>query len=116
MDVLQRQPLGTQVQRHALAGTGAVGGLVLRVQAANAHRFAVWPQQQGIAHRDLAGQRRTGHHDPGPGHAEGPVDRQAKTTFGAALLHFTLGLQQLLAQGLDALPVTLDSAISGASA
>ncbi|MNL21152.1 hypothetical protein D3C87_1424270 [compost metagenome] len=53
--LFQRQTLGTQVQRHALAGTRAGRGLILRMQATHAYRFSLGAEHQRITHRHLPG-------------------------------------------------------------
>ncbi|MNY65646.1 hypothetical protein D3C86_2029520 [compost metagenome] len=55
MKLFQRQTLGTQVQRHALAGTRAGRGLILRMQATHAYRFSLGAEHQRITHRHLPG-------------------------------------------------------------
>ncbi|MNN18896.1 hypothetical protein D3C81_1321160 [compost metagenome] len=95
--LLDRQPLGGDVQRHPLARFGHQRCLVLRMQAAHPHRFACLAQQQGIARTDLAGQCRAGDHHAGTGYGKGAVDGQTKTAAHAALPHAPLSLQQRLA-------------------
>ncbi|MNU81912.1 hypothetical protein D3C71_715860 [compost metagenome] len=104
MNLLQRQPFATQVQRHALTGQRDFSGLILCVQTTHAHGFAERTEHQRIAHCNLPGHCRAGDNDTRAGHAERPIDRQPKTTLKTALRDFVLSLQQSLTQGVDALP------------
>ncbi len=54
VDLRQFQTIAAEVQCHALASERLFSGLILRVQATDAHRFARRPQDKFVAHRNRA--------------------------------------------------------------
>ncbi|MNJ48506.1 hypothetical protein D3C77_437010 [compost metagenome] len=97
------QALGADVQRHPLPRPCLGHRLVLGMQPAYPHRLSSLAQEQSVTQLHLAIERGPGDHNTGTGHRESAVDGQAKTAAAAARADLTLGIDQGLAQGIDAL-------------
>ena len=102
-DVALFEPGRREVQGQALPGQALRGLLVLRMQAAYAHRQFARRDQHAVAHVDLAGDRRAGDHGADASQAEAAVNRQAETALVARLHLLALRLQQVSLQFCHAL-------------
>lgn len=116
MQVFQHQALARQVQGHALAGDGAVGRTILRMQATYPYAPPGGAEQQFVSQRYRPGEGGAGDHHASTLDAEGAIDGQTKIALNAAHIMSRRERQQAFAQGCDTLPPRLSTASKSAPA
>ena len=90
-----------QIERAAVARAAAFGDTILRVNGADAGGAARRADDDLIADRHAAGQNSPGHHRPGTGKGERPIDSKAESPARRAALPRLRRSEQLLAQFRD---------------